>query len=86
LQTIGVPHYLLDQHRFGLRPERDAHCVGKLRGATQHFLTGIRAEKNLLGAHGLTSAKKPLLDESHRAGDALAMRSFAEGVLLRPRS
>lgn len=47
----GAP-LLLDQHRFGLRSERDAHSVGKLRGATQHFLACIRAEQDLLGAHG----------------------------------
>jgi hypothetical protein len=43
--------FLLDQHRLGLRPERETHGVRELRGAAQHLLARGGAEQDLLHCH-----------------------------------
>ena len=45
--------FLLDQHRFRLRAERDAHRIRQLRRAAQDLLARGRAKQDLLVCHGL---------------------------------
>src|SRR5690606_17789627 len=45
---------LLDEHRFGLWPERDTDRVRELRGAAQNLLASIGTEEHLLRGHGVS--------------------------------
>jgi hypothetical protein len=51
LQTIGAPHFILDQHGLRSRTQSDPDRVGKLSCASQNLLASCGAEQDMLVWH-----------------------------------
>jgi hypothetical protein len=59
LQTVGFPHFFLDENALGFGPEGDAHSVRECRSTAEHLLSAADRNNNLFVAisHSLPGSR-----------------------------